>query len=161
VKPEFSRPVAVTHLTGPVERRIVADEAERAALARRFSLVALESLEAEVRLVPLALGVRLEADFSAAVVQECVLTLEPVHNHIQERFSLLYGEAADGSELDPEAELVEPLQGEEIDIGEAVAQQLSLALDPYPRAPGAVLPEHPEPLRDSPFAGLAKLKLSG
>jgi hypothetical protein len=38
-----------------------------------------------------------------------------------------------------ETEVAEPFEGDAIDIGEAVAQQLALALDPYPRAPGASL----------------------
>ena len=36
-------------------------------------------------------------------------------------------------------EIVEPFDGSAIDIGEAAAQQLALALDPYPRAAGASL----------------------
>ena len=37
----------------------------------------------------------------------------------------------------PEDEIIEPLIGDSIDIGEAVAQQLSVAMDPYPRVVGA------------------------
>jgi hypothetical protein len=161
MKPEFSRPVAVGHLAGPAERHIAAGEPERAALARRFGLLALDRLEADVRLEPLARGVRLDASFSADVVQECVVTLEPVRNRVAENFTLVYGEPAQAGELDPEAELVEPLEGEEIDIGEAVAQQLSLALDPYPHAPGASLGSDTAPLRETPFAALANLKPRG
>ena len=59
--------------------------------------------------------------------------------------------------LDAEAEDVEPLVAGAIDIGEAVAQQLSLALDPFPRAPEALAlsaePPQGEAV-DSPFAVL-------
>jgi len=141
--PEFARPVAVPqgHDRESVHR-ITAGEAERAALAERFALVALDRLDAEVRLRSLAGGlVRLSAALSADVVQSCIITLEPVPSRIEERFTQLYGAAADAREivLDGEAETVEPLAGAMLDIGEAVAQQLSLVLDPFPRAAGARL----------------------
>ncbi len=41
--------------------------------------------------------------------------------------------------VDLESDAAEPFDGDAIDIGEAVAQQLALALDPYPRAPGVSL----------------------
>ena len=91
------------------------------------------------------------------------MTLEPVRGRIDERFSLLYGAGADAGEtaivLSGATELVEPLPGNVIDIGEAVAQELSLALDPYPRAPGAARPTSRwrEALA-APFAALAKLE---
>jgi hypothetical protein len=59
--------------------------------------------------------------------------------------------------LNGAAELVEPLPSDILDIGEAVAQQLSLALDPYPRAPGAIAGA-PAERPVSPFAALARWK---
>jgi uncharacterized metal-binding protein YceD (DUF177 family) len=160
---EFARPVDVANLApGVTHRTIAATAAERAALARRFSLLALDRLEAAVRLEPLAGGlIRLTAELSADVVQACVVTLEPVASRIEEAFTLLYGAAAAAGEvtLSGEAELVEPLAGGTLDVGEAVAQQLSLAIDPFPRAPGVEPPAPaPETMPNSPFAGLAKWK---
>jgi hypothetical protein len=64
-----------------------------------------------------------------------VVTLDPVSAHIVDDTALLFGlEPDDAGGLDPDAEPVEPLDNGNIDIGEAVAQQLSLAIDPYPRA---------------------------
>ena len=58
----------------------------------------------------------------------------------------------------PEAEgPPEPVGPQGIDLGEAVAQQLAIALDPYPRAPGAALPEEPR-AAGGPFAALKSLK---
>jgi uncharacterized metal-binding protein YceD (DUF177 family) len=135
---EFTRPVAVPRSHDrDTTHRIAADAREREALAARFSLLALDRLEAEVRVRRLAGGlVRLSATFAAEVVQACVITLEPVADRIAEEFTLLYGETEAAREivLDGEDETVEPLEGSTIDIGEAVAQQLSLALDPFPRA---------------------------
>jgi Large ribosomal RNA subunit accumulation protein YceD len=162
---EFCRKVEVDRLppSGETIHDIAATEPERAELARRFALVALDRLEARATLVRLAGGLlRLTADLLADVVQECVVTLEPVASRVEDRFILLYGHAQDEAGevvLSGEAELVEPVLGGTLDIGEAVAQQLSLALDPYPRAPGAAAPAPAAGPDDaSPFAPLAKWK---
>jgi uncharacterized metal-binding protein YceD (DUF177 family) len=165
---EFCRKVEVDRLppSGETTHDIAASEAERAELARRVGLVALDRLEARVMLGRLAGGlVRLTADLSADVVQECVVTLEPVASRVEDRFTLLYGHAQGDARdvvLSGEAELVEPISGSTLDIGEAVAQQLSLALDPYPRAPEAMAAAPAAGSSDaSPFAALAKWKEKG
>jgi uncharacterized metal-binding protein YceD (DUF177 family) len=76
----------------------------------------------------------------------------------------LPGAAADaGAEVviaPDEEEPPEALSGEAIDLAAAVTEELILALDPYPRAPGAALSETPPsaPDRCSPFAVLERLK---
>jgi uncharacterized metal-binding protein YceD (DUF177 family) len=165
---EFPRLIDIDRLPpGETLHEIEATAAERAALAQRFSLLSLDRLEARVRLTRLAGGLlRLAAELSADVVQECVVTLEPVASQVADSFTLLYGQAqAAASEvtLSGEAELVEPISGGTVDIGEAVAQQLSLAIDPFPRAPGVKAP-HAEEIAAkpaSPFAALAKWKQKG
>jgi uncharacterized metal-binding protein YceD (DUF177 family) len=161
--PEFTRPVDVSRLpSGEAVYDLAATPAERAALARRFDLLALDRLEAQVRLTRLAGGLlRLSAALSAEVVQACVVTLEPVRAPVADEFSVLYRTGAEAGEksivLSGAEELVEPLPSDILDIGEAVAQQLSLALDPYPRAPGAAAASPGEALA-SPFAALATWK---
>jgi uncharacterized metal-binding protein YceD (DUF177 family) len=141
--PEFVRLVDVPRAAGlDVTLVIAASPAECVALARRFSLVSLDRLEAELRLERLAGGlVRVSATMTAELAQSCVVTLEPVAARIEEDFTVFYGPAETAREivLDGTAETVEPLEGSRIDVGETVAQQLSLALDPFPRAPGARL----------------------
>jgi uncharacterized metal-binding protein YceD (DUF177 family) len=176
-EPELSRPVRLDE-PGALDRdyRIEATPDERAALARRFDLRALESLRARVRLEEAAEGgalVRLDAALEAAVVQTCVVTLEPVPAHITATFRRLYDPqgmpaAEPGEEeflaLDAD-EPPEPLAGGLLDLGEAVAEQLALELDPFPRAPGVdfhgfateSLDSGEKPAPDGPFAGLAKL----
>jgi uncharacterized metal-binding protein YceD (DUF177 family) len=121
-------------------------------------------LTARVQLTPVAGGFyRLAARIEAEVTQACIVTLEPVAQLVEDEFSLLYG-ALDAQEevlLDGVSETVEPLEGGVIDIGEAVAQQLSLALDPFPRAasaPADAGETQAGPGLDSPFAALAKLR---
>ena len=66
------------------------------------------------------------------------MTLDPIAGVLAERFELLYGppEAEEtASSLFGEDVAFEPLGGDAIDIGEAVAQEFSLALPPFPRSP--------------------------
>ncbi len=140
---EFSRRVELARL-GAHEAiyPITAAADEREALARRFDLLSLHRLEAEIRLQRLAGGmVRLSGRLGADVVQACVVSLEPVASVLEQNFTVLYGptEAGKSVLVDLETDEAEPFDGDAIDIGEAVAQQLALALDPYPRAPGATL----------------------
>lgn len=156
---EFSRPVPLTRVGAqPFRQEISANDAERAALAKRFALVSLDSLVATVDLARERGGtILLTAEFSAAFAQECVVTLEPVAGSVHMSFTLRYGppDAEPESESDDEPAF-EPLTGDAIDIGEAVAQEFSLSLPPFPRAPGVAVEESlPEPAPDNPFAVLA------
>lgn len=136
---------------------------EREALARRLGLLALDRLEAEVTAKPLANGrlVRVEGRLSADLVQECVVSLAPVPAQLAETFTAFFGEeeaSADPSdEVDVpfDADLPEPIEDGTVDLGELVAQHLSLALDPYPRAPGARFEAPAAEGTPSPFAALA------
>lgn len=144
--PEFSRPVAADRVgRDGYDVTIEADPAERQALARRFGLVALDRLLARCRLRPVAGGmIELKARFQATVVQDCVVSLEPFAAEIEEEFAQRY--ALDPTVLrgvveDEEIDLAaddppEAMQDGAVDLGEAVAQQLAIAIDPFPRAPG-------------------------
>ena len=130
--------------------------------------MALPALSAEVTLTATAAGrVRLDGTLRARVVQSCVVTLEPVAADLEESFTLYYAEApapaARSVDLPIEDEdWPEPIVDGAIDVGEAVAQQLAVALDPYPRAPGALLDRRyeatdaPAPKPANPFAELAR-----
>jgi uncharacterized metal-binding protein YceD (DUF177 family) len=162
--PEFSRRVPLA-LIGrePFRQDIEAGPEERAALARRFGLVALDRLWAAVTVQRQeGAAIRLQARFEAEFVQECVVTLEPVGGSLAEEFALRYGPPeADRHALDlaSEEDAFEPLLGEAIDIGEAVAQELSLALPPLPRLPEAALDAAAtaQPEEEGPFAALGRL----
>jgi uncharacterized metal-binding protein YceD (DUF177 family) len=141
---EFSRPVRLDTL-GEGERTIalVAEPAERAALARRFTLAALDRLEAEVRMRRTGPTVHLRGTLHAAVTQTCVASGEPLPVTLMEDFNLRFepanAEGADGEEIGlSEADCDTVFyEGSAIDVGEAVAETLLLALDPFPRHPDA------------------------
>jgi uncharacterized metal-binding protein YceD (DUF177 family) len=157
-QPEFSRRVLLARIGAePFRQDIVATEAERAALAQRFDLAALDGLRASVELVRRGADMfLLSATIAAEFVQRCVVTLDPVGGAVSERFKLLYGppEAAAAAEGSVEDEIsFEPIVGNAIDVGEAVAQQFSLALPLFPRSPGATLDPEARPADETgPFA---------
>lgn len=173
---EFSRPFDTEGLAGtPAVRRIEAKPEERAALAGRLGLPEVAAFAAELTLSRIAGGfVRVEGRLTARVAQVCVVTLDPFEADVADDFTALYAPAdriPEGDVLvDPDADLPEPLDGTRIDLGELATQHLSLALDPYPKAPGVTFdgasagePEGdeadapaPEAGRN-PFAVLAKL----
>ena len=173
---KFSRPIAVDDLkVRGATVHISADAGERAALARRLGLLGVDSLRAEVDLGWTSGNalVRLEARLEAHVTQECAVTLEPVPAHVDTRFFRLYepagGDGEGEGELDirpDEEDPPEPLPGDSIDIGEAVAEQLALELEPFPRAAGTSFDGFScGPAEDdgagggeNPFAVLARLK---
>ena len=143
-QPEFSRTVRVDTLgSAPRQISIGADEAERAALAQRFGLAAVERLSAEAELRRNGDEVRAEGRLSAAVVQSCVASGAPVPAEVDEEFDLVFRPHPVGEGQEEEIELSEGeldvifYEGALVDLGEAVAETLSLSLDPYPRAPGA------------------------
>ncbi len=165
--PEFSRQVKLARIGAePYRQRISANDDERIRLTRRFDLVSLDRLDATVELIPRAIpgGERtflLRADFEAAFAQRCIVTLEPIAGVLAERFELLYGPPdteETACKLVGEDVAFEPIVGDAIDIGEAVAQEFSLALPPFPRNPEIrVEADADAAASPSPFAGLLRL----
>jgi uncharacterized metal-binding protein YceD (DUF177 family) len=168
VKPEFSRQYNIERLpAGGLDFALEASATERDGLSRRFDLVALDRLEAAGRVQPVAGRglVEVEGRLRAALSQRCVVTLEPVPAEIEAEFRRIFArdqEAVDEVDIDPEADEPEPLEGGSIDVGELVAEELAMALDPYPRAPEAddtltaIAPAEAEPV--GAFASLASLR---
>jgi hypothetical protein len=136
----MARPVVVDPWpSGGIELPIEATPEECALLARRFDLVRVDRLLGNARLDRDRGGdvIRLSGRLEADVVQSCVVSLEDVPETVAETFECRFTRAA----IDPDDvawdQDLEPLEGAELDLGEIFAQQLSVALDPYPRAEGA------------------------
>jgi uncharacterized metal-binding protein YceD (DUF177 family) len=164
MKPEFSRPLTLDHVpAGGQALALTASEVERAALATRFGLLGLLSFTGELQLRPAPEGrVKVTGRLAAEVEQACVISLEPVRQSVAEEVAWrLLPDGAEPSDGDEDPDDLVAEQGV-VDLGEALAQQLCLALDPYPRAPGAQLPgEAGDGGTHGPFAALAKLKRPG
>ncbi len=174
-EPEFSRVLAVEGLTPDKVRKesVEATEKECAALAKRFDLRELSNLKADLRIRRVEGGdvVRLEGKLSADVVQTCVVSLQDVHAHIEGEFDTFLAEEpkhakkfGDEAEfgIDDDDSAPEVIANGQLDLGEMVAQYLSVELDPYPRAPGvslaAQLAEAGLEVKNNPFSVLKNMK---
>jgi uncharacterized metal-binding protein YceD (DUF177 family) len=177
--PEFSDVIEVDEIPSKgLQMRLKADAEQRTALAKRFDILAVDSLSAECRLIMLAGGpmVQMKGTILAVVQQSCVVTQVPLTQSLRVPISL---EFAPPSMVEENVELTledadppDVILDGKIDVGEAVAQQLALALDPYPRQDGADLDQVLDALpagrkalldrseRENPFAALAGLSKS-
>lgn len=177
VEPEFS--LKLTTIDVPSNGTSIdfsADEETCAALARRFGILELSDLRGTAKVRPFRKhGLTLECRYRATVVQACVVTLEPVVQYVDDNFirrwlpeHMIEPETSvDAREVLIEAEgddVPDPMEGNTIDIGEAIAEALALTIDPYPRKPGVAysvsteVPDGATEERPNPFAVLEKLK---
>lgn len=140
--PEFSRTERVDWIH---ERERVVEIAatpdERAALARRFDLLAIDELRARFAIRRDAAGVTARGRVVADVVQACSVTGEPIAARVDEAADLLFVPAttAGSEELELSADALDTIlyEGDRVDLGEAAAETVALALDPFPRSPAA------------------------
>lgn len=182
-KSEIERMVDLDRMgTGSAALDITASDGERAALAKRFGFLGLSAFSARVTVDRRPGGqVIVEGRLRGRIVQACILSLDPVTQELDDAFRIVFKQGL-AEERDPEsgeallsaqADAPEPLSGNMLDVGEIVAEQLSLAADPYPRRPGVKLEDVlPKPRkggkrgrdaakseqRRHPFAGLAALR---
>lgn len=178
VRPELSRPVRVDDLgLQKFTLDIEASASELQALGERLKIDALNALSAQISLQLLPDGeVILKAAYQARLTQTCVVTLGPAVDEISSEFETTY--SVDGYDdwghgeeefdtLDDDIEPAEPIIDGIIDVGEAIAEQLALEIDPFPRVKGATFDgfstgpvgsESAVPEKKNPFAVLSKLK---
>ena len=147
---------------------VVADAATRAAIAAVAGVRALPHLAASFDVARQSAGLRVAGEVHATVEQTCVVTLEPLTSEVNEPIDLVFvagptapAPAAEAAEtIDPAAvDEPESLVDGVADLGVVATEFLLLAIDPYPRKPGAVF-EAPktEDAGTHPFAALAALK---
>ena len=168
--PEFSRLVDARQLpVAPL--RLEADAAERAALARRFGLEAIERLVAEIAVEPDGQEVIAQGRVEADIVQLCAVSGDPFPTRVAEPVALRFvpGPVTELPEVEIEIDADDwdeiPFEGGKFDLGEAIAQSLALAIDPYATGPNAERVRQEAGLADEaangPFAALAALKGKG
>jgi uncharacterized metal-binding protein YceD (DUF177 family) len=166
-------PVVVAQIpeTG-LHRDLEADQAIRNAVADVGGLREVLSVQASFDVTPMSGGrFQVAGHVRARVGQTCVVTLEEIENDIEEPIDLIFAppeqipqmaalvdEAEEGDEETPDPP--EPIENGMIDLGRVATDVLYLAIDPYPRKPGAVFEpvlEAADP-EDHPFAALKALK---
>lgn len=148
-----------------------ATAAERAALAAALELLSCDEFVTSYDVRATGGGrFHLEGGFEAKLTQACVVTLDPVNAKLKERFVVELVPAEEIPEAAGEEEQsvlegddVEPIRHGTIPLGRIFFEQLSAAIDPYPRKPGAEFDwkdprEAADKEKGGPFAALAKLK---
>jgi hypothetical protein len=160
MNPEFHRPLTLDRI-GPhgLDLTVEATSTECAALAARMNLPAVLALACTFHLVREARDtISARGALRATITQTCVISLDDFDAAIEEVFQVRFvplGE--EGDDIDPESDDEIPFEGNVIDLGEAAAEQLGLALDPYPRKPGVEMPEMEDDPEPHPFAALRRL----
>jgi len=148
-----------------------ANAVERSALATRFELVSVELLVGDLVIERIKGSdlIRVRGQMSAEIRQSCVISGETVSGNlvekVDERFGPL-GKTEIEIEIAVEEEApLEPIMNGEIDLGEIIAQYLGVAIDPYPKAPGAkILQQYQgeegdmDETRENPFEVLSSLQ---
>lgn len=164
-KPEFSRLVDIRQSAGK-QMRLEASEDERAALADRFGLVRVDRLKANVTLTRKDRIVEASGTMRADFVQSCAVSAEDLPVCVEEEIAFRFvperTDHAPDEEIEIDAEDCDEIDysGTHFDLGEAVAQSLGLAIDPYATGPDA--DQARARMRDegdSPFAALKDLNL--
>lgn len=164
--PPLSEVIRVNEIGAGVTRRIQPDEAVRRRIARDLDLISLDAFDGELTVAPSMTGWRLSGRLKAEAVQACGVTLEPLPVSIDEPFAIDLVETApvanDEGEIDLSVDDDSPdvIENGRIDLGQYALEQLVLALDPFPRKPGAEFVQPEEPAEISPFAVLKSLKKS-
>ena len=156
-----------------------ADKERLAALALECGVTSFEKFSAFVKATRFKKsGAKLVGSLSACVTQPCVITNEPVTQHIEldvERRFLPSAEIERNEQLfeagelilEPDADLPDEIDNGRIDLWQVLVEELCLAIDMYPRKQGAELPEglaakqDPDDVKESagnhPFSSLNTL----
>lgn len=173
----FSFMIKVGHVSAnPLTVKISADAHDLKLLQQQWDVMEVRSFDAEIAIGRWKRdGVRAKGHIRAVIAQQCVVTLDPVEQQIDEDIdtvflpenSRLLNRMTDGKGemfLDPEGpDLPETYSGDSIDVGAVVAEFAALAIDPYPRKPGQGYADRIESdvttdKKPSPFAVLQGLK---
>jgi uncharacterized protein len=165
----FHRPQKLAALPDAgLEVTIEAKPSEREGLAKYLDVQAVSLVRARLLLRRWrGNGLQLTGTLEAKVTQTCVVSLEPLETAvacpIDRKFLAepLLKRDADPHELiiDPDGEDPPDPLPNALDLGDLVAEELALNLDPYPRKPGLHIPNSPEDREgtpQSPFAVLAE-----
>jgi hypothetical protein len=164
---EFSRMVDLRGL-GDGALQLSATPSECAALARRFGLIGVNRVEAEISLVCDGAVVTARGRLRASVIQSCAVSAEDLPAEIAELVALRFVPEASLTapvgeiELDPDGPDEIPYSGRAFDLGEEIAQCLAMAIDPFAVGPEAQAARKSGALINAaasgPFAALAALR---
>lgn len=155
---ELSRPFAIERMGEASRATVEATPAECQAVAARLGIVSVASLTCHYQLRRWeGATVQAHGQLRASVRQSCVITIEEFDTVVAEDFEIRFvPEGMESEDIDLDAPDEIPYAGASIDLGEATVEQLALCLDPFPKKPGAALPESADDVSDHPFAMLRR-----
>lgn len=140
--PEFSHIVELDALPrGGRAFKLEASDTERKAVAKRLGALAVDHFAGEIWIKASKDRFFVEGKVVAALRRECVATLAEMQEQIDDAFDIEFTRVAEPATPDDDDAVL--LEGPEfhgdpaIDIGEILVQQLSLAMNPFPRKDGA------------------------
>lgn len=150
---------------------LTVDKDERNRIAEELQVVSVDRLQVKLHAVRFRGGIRVTGRLTAIVVQQSVVTFEPVTQEIGEPIDRIFLPGGEKQFAGPaNAEVFVDLEGDDIpdhfdgneaDLSDLIVETLALAIDPYPRAPGESLDDlgvKSTVEEVHPFAGLKKLK---
>lgn len=153
--------------------RLQAEPAHLETLTRLARVSDVGRFAADVQIAPIRGGYRVTGTLVAEVTQPCVVTLDPVTQSINEPLDRVFlpeekrpvDETGSVERLSNETvielsdeELPDYYSGNRLNLNNFLVESLGLAIDLYPRRPGASLPEAAVDADESPPSPFAVLK---
>lgn len=136
---EFSYLIDTNNLENlPDEWTLEPSQSECEAIQKRLHLKGLSNFKARITLKKdvNAKIFHLWMDVTATVVQECVVTLDPIAEQLKECFQLILQPGPlEDQDFEHLPEIIELPKGGVVDMGELMIQNLSLMLTPFPKKP--------------------------
>jgi hypothetical protein len=142
IEPEYSHMVDLRQVND-LPLVLEPDEDARRRLAGRFSITAINTMRAELRLTVDGEKVEAKGKLSAQIIQMCAISGEDFPVTISEPVALRFVPPLRGYQPDEEIEITADdcdeieYEGSAFDLGEALAQTLALAIDPFAEGPNA------------------------
>jgi uncharacterized metal-binding protein YceD (DUF177 family) len=189
VENEWTHILNVSGLSkAPLKLTLEPDEDERKRLAQRLGVERVDALTAALSLTQAtgSMIVHIKGQIKAEIVQNCVVSLDPVLSTIEDDFEAWFADPQAAVSLTKARHDRESISGhsevkmldekddpeeiidDKIDLGELVTQHLSLSVEPYPHAEGVdfenkATKDFDDNEVNNPFAALKdwKSKLTG
>jgi len=174
MKKDFSYPIPVDMIAQKEKRySIEASVEDNKSIAEILMVPAVNHFSAKyvVKGYKKSTLIEVSGEYSAKIMQNCIITLEDFEKEYSGEFSVMYDsklkvKTKDDEECDiAELDSPEVVYGNEIDLVHVALEQIALALDDYPRKEGAKYNFKPEFTEDdlakerkNPFDILASLK---
>lgn len=138
---------------------LATDDGARMKIAARVGVVALHNLDADLTIRASSKRLTIHGRMRAQLTRICVASLEEMDEHIDDDIDAQFRRGEDATDT-CENNLDDGIhEGNELDLGEFLVQQLALAMAPYPRKDGAInlVEQYGATTETSPFHELAKL----